>query len=264
MALPGMTNQIATKQAGATLNRGPQQGQSSDWGSGPNWKDPRGGGGDYSGVGPLSGGLASISKDRPWEYTFTGSEVTDRSGTQFGQGPNGYGYYDLNSPDSVALGAQEHYTKEFKNNMPQMGNDIYNQVAQQQNSVLGQSLKGAKQAASHRGLLYSGIEAGHEGAIRGNAAANLAGQKSSINQGLMDAYSGMAKDRISAGLQFQHQQQQMQNAIYEQAMAKLASENAMAGQVGAAAGAGIGFAYGGPTGAYIGSQAGGSAGKAIY
>lgn len=208
---------------------------------------------------------------KSWEYTFTaGPKKNSWSNHHRGDymtGPDGSpGYFKMKDQAGKALGAQQHFTDEFKDNMPHMTNLLTGEVNDQINQNMGQGLRASRESDSRRGLLYGGMHQGHEGAIRADAAGKMAQSRSDINQGLQSAYEGMQNDTIQTGIDYQQQQQRMQNAIYENAMANMMGRNSAIGGVLGAAGGIAGAYYGsasGPAGAMVGYQAGSQAGKMV-
>lgn len=211
--------------------------------------------------------FSQISKDRPWEYNFS-TRKTDHTGVHYGTGPSGAGYYDMKGQGSQALGAQQHYTQEFKDNMPHLNDLLTSQLGGQINSQMSQGIQNSKVMDSRRGLLYGGMHQGHEGQIQAQAAGQMAQGKSAINAGLQNAYEGMQNSTIKTGIDFQQQQQQLQNSIYQNALANMMNQQKAFSSLGSAVGTGVGMYYGGmmggPTGAMAGGQLGSQAGSQVF
>jgi hypothetical protein len=163
-------------------------------------------------------------------------EFTDRGWAYNQGGAQGAGYYYNPSNSEKMLNQQQYFAKDFRDKLPQMENQMGNQAAGSIGASADQGVRASRASDSSRGLLYGGVHAGHEGAIRGEAAAEMAGARSNINQGLLSAADSMDANAIQTGVAVQQQQQQMQNAIYSQAMAKMNAENASFGGLMSAGG----------------------------
>lgn len=194
----------------------------------------------------------NMSASRPWEYTYMGSQNTAAQhrggygGAAYTNGPQGQGTYVFNSPAQNAMLAQQYYAKQFQGNESNLENQLGSQLSSQANSQMGQNLNAVRQNNSRRGLLFGGVNAGQEGAVRSGAAQDIASGRSSINQGVVSAGNQMNQDAINTGVAIQQQQQQVQNAIYSQAMASMQSQNAAIGGLLGAGGAVLGGYLAGP------------------
>lgn len=186
-------------------------------------------------------------------------------GTWYDNGSGGAGVYRQQDATSQAHNAQTYYANQFRQNIPQTENTLYNQVGSTVNRNMNQGIKNTQQSNSNRGLLYGGINAGGEAGVRANASSNLASARSSINSGVENAANQMDQGAIDTGIAIQQQQQQMQNAIYSDAMAKMNNSNAGVGGLLGAVGMGVGMYMGAgtKTGAVAGGLLGSQAGKAL-
>lgn len=177
----------------------------------------------------------NLNSAQPWTYTYQG---TSSPGAQEGlapmqagnehlqNGPSGYGWYQTNTPAQNALGAQQYFTNQFNQNMGTMQNQMGNQMAGQVGAQADQSVQAARSHNASRGLLYGGVNAGQEAGIRGNAAAQTAQGQSNINQGLLQEQSQLNAGAIQSGINYQQTQQQMQQALYQNAAQGLATDTA--------------------------------------
>lgn len=179
-----------------------------------------------------------------------------------GRGAQGLGWYRTD-PRVQQQNAQKYFTQQFRQNIPGMEGDLYNQLNQGVSQEMNQGIQNTKQANSRRGLLYGGVNAGGEGAVRANAAGELARGRTSINSGLLDAANQMEGNQIKTGLDIQRNKQTIADSIYQRAMAEASGTGAMVGDVLGAAGAVAGAYFGGGAGATAGYAGGKAAGSAI-
>jgi hypothetical protein len=185
--------------------------------------------------------------------------------TYYSGGPQGSGWYKPLTNDQQIQGAQNYYATQFRNNIPQTENTLYNQFSSGQNQQMNQGIKNVQQHNSSRGLLYGGVNAGQEGAVRAQTSGALAQGRSAINQSVEGAANSMDQSAIDTGIAIQQQQQQMQNAIYSNAMAQMNAQNGVFGGLLSAGGMALGAYLGAGTGvgAVGGGLIGSSAGKVV-
>lgn len=135
----------------------------------------------------------------------------------------------INNNLGTVQSAQLANAANFRQNLPGLENQMGHQLADQSNQQMSQNIQGARQNNSARGLLYGGINAGQEGAIRANAAHGLAAGRSDINQGLLNNANTLDAQAIHTGLGIQQTQQSIQNSIYGQALADMQARGAAIG-----------------------------------
>lgn len=138
--------------------------------------------------------------------------------------------------------AQINTAKDFRQNLPGMEGQLGNQLASSSNQQLGQDTSSLKQMNSRRGLLYGGVNAGGENKLRASAQGGLSAAKSQLHAGLESQANQLDSEAIQTGVAIQQSQQQMQNLIYQQALARMQSENAMMGSLFQAGGMAAGMA----------------------
>lgn len=225
------------------------------------------------------------NKDQPWNNMVYDSNATQNS--QFGpgnhtitagtrgsengndvwydNGANGAGFYRQQDDASKAQSAQQYGAQQFRQNIGQTENNLYNQAASSVNQNMNAGIKNTQQQNSRRGLLYGGVNAGGEAGVRANASNNLASARSNINSGVENAANQMDQGAINTGIAIQQEQQQIQNTIYADAMAKMNNSNAGIGGLLGAAGMGVGMYLGAGTaaGAVGGGLLGQQAGKTL-
>ena len=140
---------------------------------------------------------------------------------------------------------QMQQAKDFRQNMPSLQEKAFGNVAARENQRLGQEVKDIQAGSNRRGLLYSGLREGKESGARAASASNLASQRSSIN----DAYEQKAKqlemNAIDTAFKQQQSQQQIEDEIYNQALANVASKNAASSALMSAGGQVAGRSMGG-------------------
>jgi len=192
------------------------------------------------------------------------NKYIENGGQWYDNGAQGAGYYRPQNSQELAQSAQQYFANQFRQNIPQTENTLYNQMASGVNQSMNQGIKNVQQNNSRRGLLYGGVNAGQEGAVRAGAASQLAEGRSNINSSVENAANNMDQTAIDTGIAIQQQQQQMQNAIYADAMAKMNMNNGLLGGVASAAGMGIGMYLGAgtPGGAAAGGLLGAQIGRA--
>lgn len=180
-------------------------------------------------------------------------------------GAQGAGFYRQQTAQEQAQSGQQYSAQQFRNNIPQTENTLYNQMASQQNQNMNAGIKQTQQNNSSRGLLYGGVNAGQEQGVRASASNALATGRSNINSGVETAANSMDQSAIDTGIAIQQQQQQMQDAIYSNAMAQMNAQNGAIGGLLGAAGMGVGMYLGAGTaaGAIGGGLLGAQAGKAV-
>lgn len=210
-----------------------------------------------------------VSAGRNTDSKFIGSQIS-RGGSVGGNrnyydpnGPDGPGYYHKQDANDSALAAKQYYSDQFQSGLPGMEANMGNQLSAGITGQMEQGIKQTQQNNSSRGLLYGGINAGQEGAVRAKASSDIAKGRSSINSGLLDAADKMRSGTVDFGLQLQKSKQALYDSIYQQSMAELASDNAQLGQVLGTAGLIVGSVYGGPAGGMAGQKAGQAAGNTI-
>jgi hypothetical protein len=183
----------------------------------------------------------------------------------YDNGANGAGFYRQQDATQQAQSGQQYGAQQFRQNIPQTENTLFNQMSSGVNQSMNQGIKNVQQHNSNRGMLYGGVNAGQEGAVRAGAAGSLAQGRSGINSGVENAANSMDQSAIDTGVAIQQQQQQMQNAIYADAMAKMNNQNGAIGGLLGAAGTGVGMYLGAGTqaGAIGGGLLGGQAGKTL-
>lgn len=86
--------------------------------------------------------------------------------------------------------------------MPQLSDTLYNNAASQARTGLTQTDRSTRNNYNARGLLNSGGERSDEASAKASTEANLAGTRSSINQGLLTNLQGMESNAFgsAAGL----------------------------------------------------------------
>lgn len=130
----------------------------------------------------------------------------------------------------------------FRSNLPQMQQQMASSMGQGINQQTQQNLSANKTNNSTRGLLYGGINQGQQAAVRGQGQVQMAQGREMINSQLNSAADQMDQGTISQGMALQNVQQNMQNAIYQQAMMNMMSQNQMYGSLVGAGAMGAGMA----------------------
>lgn len=121
--------------------------------------------------------------------------------------------------------------KGFRERLPQLQAELGGQVKSDVNRGMQGNLRAARETTSSRGLLYGGLNQSAEQGVRQNAQREAMMGISNLNAGLEEAAQGLESGAIRAGLGWQNQQQQIQNTIYQNAMARMNGQNQMIGSV---------------------------------
>jgi hypothetical protein len=128
----------------------------------------------------------------------------------------------------------------FRKNLPNMQGQMTSQLEEQAQGQLHDTVGTIRQNASNRGLLYGGLRAGSEGKARAGIAKNLAAGKMDINSMTNTAADQMDLDAIQSGINIQKSQQEIQNNVYAQALAKMQGQGAILGSIFSAGGSILG------------------------
>lgn len=132
---------------------------------------------------------------------------------------------NLAKVQQAQVGAYNQFTK----NIPTMQNQMGNQARQGFNQQAGAQIQRNRSTNSGRGLLYGGINQGQEAGIHGQAATKSANAQGSINAGLLNTQSQLQGNAVNTGLSIQQNQQQIQDDIYQQAIAQMQASSGMFG-----------------------------------
>lgn len=139
----------------------------------------------------------------------------------------GFGYYI--PPEERAKHMQQEQATEFRSALPNTQREMAERFTSEANRGLSAANKNTQQQMASRGLLYSGINQGAQAANRARTQAGIAQGISDMNTGLQDSADSMDMEAIQTGMGIQQAQQQIQNQIYSQAMARMAAHNQMVG-----------------------------------
>lgn len=147
------------------------------------------------------------------------------------QGPQSPG---INQNVSRLKKAQVGYANQFREQLPQIQQQMQGQMIHDTNQNLQGDLRNIKSSNSSRGLLYGGVNAGQEAGQRQQAQKGLMSGISSLNTGLQNEANSLDQAAVKTGIGIQQQQQSMQNAIYQNAMAAQAGQNQIFGSLASA------------------------------
>lgn len=143
------------------------------------------------------------------------------------------------------LHQEQQQATSFRQNMPQMEQSAYQNLAQKTNQQMGANLNSIKQNSNSRGLLYGGVNAGLQGQERANTAVNLAQGREQINDQYETAANQMDQAAMGYGQMVQQSQQAIQDSIYNQALTNMMNQNQSFGSLMGAGGMAAGMALGG-------------------
>lgn len=123
------------------------------------------------------------------------------------------------------------YANKFREQMPQMQNQMARQLSQQAEMQQKGQIAEIKNRNNARGLTYSGINQGQQLGARAANQGLLAQAISGANANLENASNTLNNQALQTGVGIQQTQQSIQNQIYEQQMAQLAADNSITGSV---------------------------------
>lgn len=141
----------------------------------------------------------SLFKDKPkekdWGPTGLGGfkDAKDLVANIGAQGPT------IDPRYSALQKSQIKQSKDFRTSIPKQGNALMTGKMDAAKEELAQRISGVRGDYNSRGLLFSGMRSGEEAAARGDYAANVAGQRAEVNQGLLDTSNQMDDRAIDTG-----------------------------------------------------------------
>lgn len=134
------------------------------------------------------------------------------------------------NPDVSALQqAQLQNAQQFRQGLPGLERDMDTQLKGGITNQLRQGLQATRANNSARGLAYGGVNQGQEQQLRASAQNRAAQGFSQIHSGLLNEANLMDQGAIANGVAIQQQQQQIQNTIYQNAMASMNAQNQIFG-----------------------------------
>lgn len=96
--------------------------------------------------------------------------------------------------------AQLQRAGDFRKNLPSLAERQFGLAREQGLRGLADQIQGVRAGANRRGLLYSGLRQGAEGAARAGAAGELAQARAGINQNLENQAQQFEQQAVGAGL----------------------------------------------------------------
>lgn len=155
-----------------------------------------------------------------------GAQLIDSAMGKEGQAPDSPG---IDSGLSDIQKAQNEQYDQYKQNLPQMQNQMQERLTKQANIGVAQGQHQGEEKMSARGLGYGGLNEGMKQQVASQGQQQLAGQLAGANKGLLDMGTQIQQGGMQTGLGIQGQMQQMQNAIYQQQLARQQSQNQQTG-----------------------------------
>lgn len=131
--------------------------------------------------------------------------------------------------------AQIDQAKSFRAGIPEMQQRLAQNLAMDQSRNTYGLLNQNKESMSRRGLLYGGLNSGREGQIRAQGQANLAASTSQMNQDIYSMADQLDAEALQSAHAIRQNTQQIQDAIYSQAMARMNANNSMIGNIASTA-----------------------------
>lgn len=126
---------------------------------------------------------------------------------------------------------QQQQAQQFRANLPQNEQMMFQNAAQNANRQLGQNLNNINQNSNSRGLMYGGINQGLQAKERANTQVQLAQTRENINDQMNNAANQMDAAAIGTGMAIQQSQQSIQDQIYNQALMNMMNQNQSFGSV---------------------------------
>lgn len=145
-----------------------------------------------------------------------------------------------------AMGQQD---DQFSKNSGLLKQQMFTGFADQERRRLADQMTKINEGASRRGLLYSGIRQGAQAGAQGESAQTLAKTRYGINRGVDETARLLKANAAKAELQSVDQTQNLEDAIYGNALQNMAMKNRAIGDIFS----GVGYLGG----AYIGGSLGG-------
>lgn len=205
-------------------------------------------------------GMDDASRTQYWQDLRAAQQASGETGTKareyleslspelrkdFEATATGAGNFYL-TPEQRMKKLQQMQAEEFRKGIPQTARQMGEDLRSETNKAMNASMKQTSDANASRGLLYSGINRGQKAGIRAKAQAGLAAGIAGINTDLENTANSMENAAVESGKAIQQNEQEMQRQIYQQAMARMNSNNAIMGSALSLAGtAGILYATGG-------------------
>jgi hypothetical protein len=143
-------------------------------------------------------------------------------------------------PEAEARKQMQAQAKNYRANMGQAREGMYNLAEGQGRQALAQRMGQITQQANQRGLLYSGLRQGAQAGAQGEIAGQLANERARINQATEARAQEMENAAIGVGLQARNQAIQAQDDAYNLALQKKKQEMDLAKGLGGVAGQAIG------------------------
>jgi hypothetical protein len=112
-----------------------------------------------------------------------------------------------------------------------MNNDLSGNLMRDTGQAMYGQIHQDKESMARRGMLHSGMAAGNQAGIQANASTAFAQGKQAINKGLIDAEQQMESSAAKTGFDWQAQQQQYENAIYQNALKAYSANQGMVGSL---------------------------------
>lgn len=114
--------------------------------------------------------------------------------------------------------AQLQRASDFRKNLPSLAERQYGMAREQGLRGLADQIQGVRSGANRRGLLYSGLRQGAEGAARAGAAGELAQARAGINQNLENQAQQFEQQAVGAGLGDLGYKTDQATSAYQQAL----------------------------------------------
>lgn len=140
------------------------------------------------------------------------------------------------------LQAQQQNAQQFRSNLGTNEAAAGQNLAVNANQQLNKNLQAQTSSDNSRGLLYGGINEGHNQAQRASSATQLAQGRESINDNYQTAANQMDAAAVGTGVAVQQSQQAVQDQIYNQALMNMANQNKAFGSLATAGGMAGGMA----------------------
>ncbi len=186
-----------------------------------------------------------------WQSGIGNFNPVERAYGEYVRNSGGDRYYGLTKEEASKKKADDlrtanvKYAQEFRSGIPLMENKLVGSLGNQLNQQMGEGLRSTREGAASRGLMNSGLRVKSEEGVRSGTKKAFASGAQSIKRGLLSQADSLDKQAIDSGIAIQQNEQAMNDAIYQQALAQMNAEmGAWGSLLGAGAQAGTMYALG--------------------
>lgn len=126
--------------------------------------------------------------------------------------------------------------RDFRGNLGANKDKAFNAASQQAESQLGAKLKDVDRSSNRRGLYNSGLREGAKAGAVSDSASGLAQERQNINERLNESADQYDKAALESDLRVQEAEGNIQEQLYQRALANRQAKGAAASGIGGAIG----------------------------